>query len=154
MTSLIRGLAIAAALIAGLVAAAPAEAAGKTHRIVVQIDQNDPAVMDLVLNNVDNLMAYYHDKGEQAEIEVVAYGPGLHMLRADTSPAKVKERIKRMANDSFPSRVVFSACGTTKANMEEKEGHPIAIVPEARVVPAGVVRITELQEAGWTYIRP
>jgi uncharacterized protein len=38
--------------------------------------------------------------------------------------------------------------------MERKEGHPIAIVPEARVVPAGVVRLTELQEQGWSYIRP
>jgi hypothetical protein len=147
-----RGLAVAAALVAGLVAAVPAEAAGKTHRIVFQIDQSDPAVMNLVLNNIDNVMAYYHDKGEQAEIEVVAYGPGLHMLRADTSP--VKDRLKRLKQDSFPSRVAFSACGNTKTAMEEKEGHPIAIVPEASIVPAGVVRITELQEAGWSYIRP
>ncbi len=153
MTGLVRALAVAAALVGSLlVAAAPAMAAGKTHRIVFQIDQNDPAVMSLVLNNVDNLMSYYHDKGEQAEIEVVAYGPGLHMLRADTSP--VKERLKRLKQDSFPSQVTFSACGNTLANMQEKEGHPIAIVPEASIVPAGVVRITELQEAGWSYIRP
>ena len=38
--------------------------------------------------------------------------------------------------------------------MEKKEGHPIPIVPEAKVVTAGVVRLTELQEQGWTYIRP
>src|SRR5512142_943840 len=152
MTALMRGLAVAAALVAGLVLAAPAGAADKTHRVVFQIDQSDPAIMALVLNNVDNVMAYYHDKGEQAEIEVVAYGPGLHMLRADTSP--VKDRLQRMASDSFPSRVVFAACGNTKTTMEEKEGHLIALVPEASVVPAGVVRIIELQEAGWSYIRP
>ena len=74
------------------------------------------------------------------------------MLRADTSP--VKDRLKRLKQDSFPSRVAFSACGNTMTGMEKKEGHPIAIVPEASVVPAGVVRITELQEAGWSYIRP
>ena len=152
MTALMRALAVAAALVAGIVVTVPAEAAGKTHRIVFQIDQNDPALMNLVLNNVDNVMAYYHDKGEQAEIEVVAYGPGLHMLRADTSP--VKDRLKRLKQDSFPSRVTLSACGNTMTGMEKKEGHPIAIVPEASIVPAGVVRITELQEAGWSYIRP
>ncbi len=152
MTSFMRGLAVLVALVGGLVLAVPAEAAGKNHRIVFQVDQNDPAVMNLVLNNVDNLMAYYHDKGEQVQIEVVAYGPGLHMLRADTSP--VKDRLKRLKQDSFPSSVTFSACGNTKAGMEKKEGHPITIVPEASVVPAGVVRITELQEEGWTYIRP
>ncbi len=152
MMSLIRAFGVAAALLAGLVVTVPAAAAGKTHRIVFQVDQNDPAVMNLVLNNIDNVMAYYHDKGEQAEIEVVAYGPGLHMLRADTSP--VKDRLERLKRDSFPSSVAFSACGNTLAGMEEREGHPIAIVPEASIVPAGVVRITELQESGWTYIRP
>ena len=38
--------------------------------------------------------------------------------------------------------------------MEKAEGHAIPIVPEAKVVIAGVVRLTELQEQGWTYIRP
>ena len=152
MSVLIRALAAAVALIVGIGVAVPAVAAGKTHRIVFQVDQNDPAVMNLVLNNVDNVMEYYHDKGEQVQIEVVAYGPGLHMLRADTSP--VKDRLKRLKQDSFPSNVAFSACGNTMAGMEKKEGHPIALVPEASVVPAGVVRITELQEAGWSYIRP
>jgi hypothetical protein len=27
-------------------------------------------------------------------------------------------------------------------------------VPEATVVPAGVVRLMELQEQGWSYVRP
>jgi hypothetical protein len=38
--------------------------------------------------------------------------------------------------------------------MEKTEGHPIVIVPEARVVPAGVVRLVELQEQGYVYIKP
>jgi intracellular sulfur oxidation DsrE/DsrF family protein len=149
-----RILAIAAALACGTVFAISGHAAekGKTHHIAIQVDQNDPALMNLVLNNVSNMMEYYHSKGEQAQIEVVAFGPGLNMLRADKSP--VKDRMKRIKDGSFPSTVTFSACGNTKKTMEKKEGHPIAIVPEARVVPAGVVRLTELQEQGWSYIRP
>lgn len=152
MTSLTRMLAVLAALVGGVLVTTQVRAVDKTHRIVFQVDQNDPAIMNLVLNNVDNVMAYYHDKGEEAQVEVVAYGPGLHMLRADTSP--VKDRVKRMVRDSFPSKVAFSACGNTKTGMEQKEGHPIAIVPEASIVPAGVVRIAELQESGWAYVRP
>jgi intracellular sulfur oxidation DsrE/DsrF family protein len=152
MTLLTRVLAVVVALAGGLVFAFHAHAVNKAHRIVFQIDQNDPAIMNLVLNNVDNVMAYYHDKGEEAQVEIVAYGPGLNMLRADTSP--VKDRLTHMARDSFPSKVTFSACGNTKAGMEKKEGHPITIVPEASIVPSGVVRLTELQEAGWSYIRP
>jgi len=66
----------------------------------------------------------------------------------------VKDRLKHIKEGSFPSTVNFSACGNTKKGMEKAEGHPLTIVPEATVVPAGVVRLTELQEQGWAYIRP
>jgi intracellular sulfur oxidation DsrE/DsrF family protein len=55
---------------------------------------------------------------------------------------------------AFPSKVKFSACNNTKHGMEKKEGHPITIVPQASLVPSGVVRLSELQEQGWTYIKP
>jgi uncharacterized protein len=152
MKSFPRILAVTAALTAGLMFAAPSHAADKPHRIAFHVDQNDPAVMNLVLNNVSNLMEYYHGKGEKVEIEVVAYGPGLNMLREDTSP--VKDRLKHIKSGAFPSSVVFSACGNTKTGMEKREGHSIPIVPEATVVPAGIVRLNELQEQGWSYIRP
>ena len=154
MRNLARLLAVAAALVVGTIFAAPGHAAenGKTHRIAFQIDQNDPALMNLVLNNVSNILEYYHGKGEQAQVEVVAYGPGLVMLRDDKSP--VKDRLKSIQSGSFPSKVAYSACGNTMKGMEKKEGHPIPIVPEAKVVTAGVVRLSEVQEAGWTYIRP
>ena len=125
----------------------------KEHHIVFQVDQNDPAVMNLVLNNVQNMIDYYNGKGETAKIEVVAFGPGLTMLRDDTSP--VKDRLLRLAKDgSFPSGLQFSACHNTMMGMEKKEGHPIPIVSAAKVVPSGVVRVTELEEAGWSYLRP
>jgi intracellular sulfur oxidation DsrE/DsrF family protein len=38
--------------------------------------------------------------------------------------------------------------------MEKKEGHAISILPEATIVPSGVVRLMELQEQGWSYVRP
>ncbi len=139
--------------IAGLFAAKMAHAqAAKRHRVVIQVDQNDPAVMNLALNNARNLLDYYQDKKEDVDVEIVAYGPGLHMLRDDTSP--VKDRIKDLSNVSFPSKVVFSACNNTKQGMERREGHPITIIPQATIVPAGVVRIMELQEQGYSYIKP
>ncbi|HLZ01109.1 MAG TPA: hypothetical protein VKR55_03045 [Bradyrhizobium sp.] len=124
----------------------------KTHHIAIQVDQNDPALMNLVLNNVENTAEYFNSKGEEAQIEVVAFGPGLNMLREDKSP--VKDRLKRIQEGSFPSTVKFSACGVTRKKMEEAEGHAIPIVPEASMVASGVVRLTELQELGWSYIRP
>ena len=108
--------------------------------------------MNLALNNATNVIEYYRAKGEDVDVDVVTYGPGLHMLRADTSP--VQDRIKSLKDHAFPSKVQFSACGNTKEGMEKKEGHPITVLSEAVVVPSGVVRLMELQEKGWSYVRP
>jgi hypothetical protein len=132
--------------------ATSALAADKLHRIAIQVDQNDPQVMNLALNNATNVIEYYRDKNEDVEIDIVTYGPGLHMLRADTSP--VQDRIKRLKDMVFPGKIQFSACDNTKQGMEKTEGHAISILPDATVVPSGVVRLMELQEQGWSYVRP
>jgi intracellular sulfur oxidation DsrE/DsrF family protein len=120
----------------------------KIHRLAVQVDVNDPAVMNLALSNAENAIEYYKGKGEEVQVEIVTYGPGLDMLRADTSP--VKDRIIQMKQRS----VAFSACDNTKTAMEKREGKPVEIVPEATIVPSGVVRLMDLEEQGWSYVRP
>lgn len=120
------------------------------HRLAVQIDVNDPAMMNLVLNNVSNTVQHYNEIGQKVEIEVVAFGPGLHMLREDTSP--VKARIKSMS-ETMPE-LTFSACGNTRENMTKAEAKEIPLISEAKVTKSGVVRLMELQERGWSYLRP
>jgi intracellular sulfur oxidation DsrE/DsrF family protein len=122
----------------------------KQHRLILQVNTNDPAMMNLALNNATNVAQYYNDLGEKVAIEVVTFGPGLHMLRDDTSP--VKERIKAI-KASTPA-ISFKACGNTQENMHKAENKEIPIIPEATVVKSGVVRVMELQEQGWTYVRP
>ena len=124
----------------------------KPHRVAIQVDQNDPAVMNLALNNASNIIEYYRGKNEDVDIDIVTYGPGLHMLRADTSP--VQDRIKRLKDMVFPGKIQFSACNNTKQGMEKAEGHAISVVPDATIVPSGVVHLMELQEQGWSYVRP
>jgi len=145
-----RRLAIAALL--SFAFAASAVAADKTHRVAIQVDQNDPQVMSLALNNASNVIEHYRARNEDVEIDIVTYGPGLHMLRADTSP--VQDRIKRLKDMVFPGRIQFSACNNTKQGMEKAEGHAISVLPDATVVPSGVVHLMELQEQGWSYVRP
>jgi uncharacterized protein len=124
----------------------------KPHHIAIQIDQNDPQVMNLVLNNATNVVEYYRGKHETVDIDIVAYGPGLHMLRTDTSP--VQDRVKRLKDMAFPGKIQFSACNNTRQGMEKTEGHAIPILADATVVPSGVVHLMELQEKGWSYLRP
>ena len=127
-------------------------AEGKAHQVTFHVDQNDPDVMNQTLNNATNVIEYYRGKNEDVDIDVVAYGPGLNMLRADTSP--VQDRIKRLKDMVFPGKIQFSACNVTKTGMEKAEGHAISVVPDATVVPSGVVHLMELQEQGWSYVRP
>ena len=122
------------------------------HRLMIQVNQNDPAVMNLALNNATNVLEYYRSRGEQTDVDIVAFGPGLHMLRSDTSP--VSDRIKGLKDVAFPGTIRFSACGVTRRGMETKEGKPVAMVPEASMVSSGVVHMMELQEKGWSYVRP
>ena len=147
---MLRRLAIAVLL--SLAFASPRLAEGKTHRIAIQVDQNDPQVMNLALNNATNIIEAYRARNESVDVEIVAYGPGLHMLRSDTSP--VQDRIKHLKDSVAPGKIEFSACNNTKKAMEKAEGHPISIIPEATIVPSGAVRLMELEEQGWSYIRP
>ena len=124
----------------------------KPHRVAIQVDQNDPQVMNLALNNATNVIEYYRGRNEDVDVDIVTYGPGLHMLRSDTSP--VQDRLKRLKEMAFPGKIQFSACNNTRQAMEKTEGHAISIVSDATIVPSGVVRLIELQEQGWSYVRP
>lgn len=120
------------------------------HRVAIQIDSSDPAVMNLALNNIANIVGYYKGIGEEVQIELVAYGPGLHMFRADTSP--VKERLATL-KQVLPN-LTLAACENTQNGMKRVEHKDIPLLPEVGVVPSGVVRLMQLQEQGWSYLRP
>ena len=128
----------------------PVPMMSRSHRVVIQISENDPATMNTALNNAENLTRFYETKGEPIQIEFVAYGPGLSMVRGDTSP--VKERLARMSRSM--KNVTFSGCGNTLAKESKRESKKITLLPEAHLVPSGIVRIVQLEEEGWTYVRP
>ena len=138
-------VATAAALLAP-----PLLAADKSHKLALQISDNDPDKMTAVLNVASNVSRLYAAKGEAVEIQVVAFNAGLHMLREDTSP--VKERLQSFAQ-SMPN-VSFKACKNTMDSMEKTEGKPVPLLPDMDIVEAGVTRLIELSESGWTIVRP
>ena len=144
-------LLLAGAAAAGLVSASRAEPR-KGHRIVLHVGGNDPVQMKVALNNITAAQEAYEAAGETVAIELVANGGGFAMLRADVSPVRdlLTEIHKR-----YPA-VVFSACQNSRkgvAAAEHKTLAEVLEVPEARDVPAGIVRLTQLQEQGWTYVR-
>jgi intracellular sulfur oxidation DsrE/DsrF family protein len=145
-----RRLLLAAAIV---LAALPAQAADKPHRLALQISDDTPEKMTAVLNVAGNVARYYGEKGEEIEIRIVAFNAGLNMLRTDRSP--VLARLKSIS-ESLPN-VVLEACSNTRENMARNEGkkpEEIPLFANAKLVPSGVVSLIELSEQGWTVLRP
>ena len=133
-----------------LAMASGAYAEGQKHHIAIHVNENDPQVMNIALNNAQNVANYYAAQGDEVVIEMVAYGPGLNMLIPGKSP--VEDRISTMS--LALDNLTFSACGNTHRKMSEKAGSEVALLDEAELTPSGVVRLIELQEQGYAYVRP
>lgn len=127
-----------------------AYAEGAKHYVAIHVDQNDPAVMNMALNNAKNVNNYYASIGDEVTIELVAYGPGLNMFVEGKSP--VADRISVMSLEM--DNISFAACGNTHRAMSKKAGKDVPLLEDVAMVPSGVVRLIELQEQGYAYVRP
>lgn len=133
-------------MVAGLSAQAIAEE-GKKNKVVIQVSSGDPVTQKIALNNAVNLQK---ELGmDNVQVEVVAYGPGLSLF---TQNDKNKEA-KRVASLAMQD-ITFSACGNTMKKIAKKKGKEPTLVEGVNVVPGGVIRIMELQQQGYSYIRP
>ena len=124
------------------------------HRLVIQVSTEDRKVQQLALGNAGNYAAYYKAKGEPYSLEIVAFGPGYSMMRADMS--MVKGAVEEL-QQSLGAAVTFSACQNSRHAIAKSEGKTpdqIPQLPGVKDTPAGIVRVAELQAQGWAYARP
>ena len=125
-----------------LVRATPANAQMTKNKVVFQVSDNDPARWALTLSNVRNVQLDLADDG--VDVEIVAYGPGIGMLKGDSSMAK------RIA-DALKDGVTVVACENT---MKGQKLVYADMLPNIGYVPAGVVELMRKQQQGYAYIRP
>lgn len=114
------------------------------HRVVMHLNSDDEKVQRALLGNVRNL---YEAVGrDQLRVEVVAHGAGLKLLtRKDSTLAQELADLKGRFG------VEFTACSNTMKKMGLQRDDLVEQVD--RTVPA-MVRLMELQEQGWAYIKP
>jgi intracellular sulfur oxidation DsrE/DsrF family protein len=115
------------------------------HKFVLQISDMDPSKQTLVLNVAGNILKAYGQ--DQAEVEIVAFGPGLRLLFEDNSNSG---RIDGLVN----SGVRFFACQNTITNMSRIIGEPIKVNAHASSGKGGIVRIKELVDQGYMLAKP
>jgi intracellular sulfur oxidation DsrE/DsrF family protein len=112
------------------------------QRVIFQVSDNDPAKWNLALNNARNVQ---QDLGkDKVQIEIVAYGPGLAMLKADSAVAA------RLAG-ALDSSVGLLACENTMQNQKVSRAEMYGGIA---FVQAGVTHLMKRQQEGWAYIRP
>jgi intracellular sulfur oxidation DsrE/DsrF family protein len=138
-------------LFAMLIAAVlPARAQDAPHHLLIHVDSPDSDVMVEALHNATNAIDLLRKQGSSVAVEIVANGPGTAMFIDELSP--VKNEVRRV-HASYPA-VVMSACGVSLAHTETAMKRQLTVMHEARVVPSGAVRIMELEEQHWTYLKP
>jgi intracellular sulfur oxidation DsrE/DsrF family protein len=130
----------------GLTLALPAFAqqkkGGAKQRVLFQVSDNDPSKWSLALNNAKNVQAELGK--DNVQIEIVAYGPGLEMLKAES---KVADRLAGALDEN----VGLIACENTMTNNKVTKDDMYSGIA---YVKAGVTHIMKRQREGWAYIRP
>lgn len=116
--------------------------AERNHRVVFEVSGGDPEQWQAVLANVENLQKAFGPKN--TEIEVVAHGKGIGLLR--TSNSRMADRLAQLTD----SGVVLAACSNTMRRMKISKQD---LFPFVTVVDSGVAEIVRKQEAGWAYLK-
>ena len=132
----------AAAILIGAAAPAVFAQAMAENRVVIQVSDADAGKWNLALNNARNLQA---DLGaKNVDIEIVAYGPGIDMLKANSV---VGNRI----GEALAAGVKVVACENTMRGQKLVKADMLSGVG---YVDAGVVEIMRRQQEHWAYLRP
>lgn len=115
------------------------------HRIVLQLSDNDPRKQGLVLSVASNLMKFYDP--DKVAIEVVAFGPGIELLRPENPNRKMVESLAAQG-------ARFDICLNTVDTLERENGKRPEFIAAATPVQVGVAQILFLTENGYTLVRP
>ncbi|WP_438275570.1 DsrE family protein [Nitrobacter sp.] len=115
------------------------------HRIVLQLSDGDAKKQSLVLSVANNLIKAYDP--DRIAIEVVAFGPGIDLLRTENAS---RPRVESL----IAQGVRFDVCVNTLDTIERETGKRPAIIQSATPVQVGVGHILSLTENGYTLVRP
>lgn len=142
---------VLAGLPALLAARPPAARAGHqslnpfaTHKLVLQLSDASIDKQKLIISVANSVLKKWP---ETSAIDVVAFGPGVVLLYADTPD--------RVAVDSLINQGVrFDICMNTIDTIIRRTGRAPDINPLVHKVDYGVPRIMQLVAEGYTLVRP
>ena len=134
----VQSVALAAA---GVVGANVGAATPATYKVVFQVSDADPGKWQMTLNNVRNAQAELGQ--DKVQVEIVAYGPGIAMLKADS---EVAARLVEAAQAGTAVLACENSMRGFKLARTQMAG-PVAYVQ------SGVAHLIRRQAEGYAYIR-
>jgi len=135
-------LAAGLGLAGGVHAAGAVSSAHGKYKLVIQVTENNPETWHLALINA---LLFKRNVGKgNAEIEIVAIGPGLNMLKSES-------RATASVEQALDQSIDVVACGETMHTMKLTKNDLIGGV---RVVPGGLIELANREREGWIYYRP
>jgi intracellular sulfur oxidation DsrE/DsrF family protein len=134
------------ALLAGAARADHVPDGRKVHKLVFQVNIEDPMIWNLTLNNINNVITELGR--ENVDIKLVTYGPGINMFRKGKS--NIIERLDGLKK-SNPKALDYTVCSNTMRAMKVEKSEIVEFVHD---LYPGIVRVMELQEKGYVYIKP
>ena len=131
-------------ILAALIAAFALAGAGHAlaEKIVVQVSDGNPVTWNQALNVVGNLREVY---GAGTEIELVAFGQGINMLKFD---APVSSRVVE-AQQSLGAKIYACEISMGRNKLAKND-----MAPDVIFVRAGIEHIITRQREGWVNVRP
>ena len=133
--------AVAIVLLAA-VASAQTQQGTTRSRVVIQVSDGETTKWNLALNNAHNIQAELG--AANVDIEIVAYGPGIGMLKLDSPLATAVGEAAAASMKIFACENTMRAQHLSRSDMLDGIGY----------VSAGVVEIMKRQQQGWSYLRP
>ena len=120
----------------------------RKHRIVYHLDEAGLDKAKFVLGNIRNHVVGVGGWQHIEALELVVHGPALKLFVQSSIDPALKQTLEMLQEQGM----TFGACGNTMKNFSITAEQ---LPPKSLILPqGGVVRIMELQEHGYIYLRP
>lgn len=120
----------------------------RSGNIIVHVSNSNPVRLKTALDETENLLKSYRRENRRVNVEIIANGGGLDLLRSDVSP--FGKRIALM-KAKYPN-LDFLACRQT-INKLQKQGIIVKLLPHTGFANSAVEEIDKRLHQGWDYVR-
>lgn len=120
----------------------------KDDKVLVHVSSADRAVLDNALDEIEDLAREARQGGREMQIEIVANGPGLDLLKA--SDRRTATRLEALRRE-YPG-LTLVAC---RQSLERRRarGEEVELVGGTGIAPSALHEVIERLRTGWVYVR-